>query len=77
MRAPMKCFGCDILPEYKDNCHHLWRICPHKDDKWTWNDFQQNLKLFREWLQSRGNDYNHNNSNNWKRDGYPTQQAQD
>jgi hypothetical protein len=23
MRAPMKCFGCDILPEYKDNCHHL------------------------------------------------------
>jgi hypothetical protein len=77
MRAPMKCFGCDGLPEYVNDCHHLWRNCPHKDDRRTWNNFQQNLKLFRERLQTRGTSNNRNESQNWKRDGYPTQQAQD
>lgn len=77
MRAPMKCFGCDGLPEYANDCHHLWRNCPHKDDRRTWNNFQQNLKLFRERLQTRGPHNNRNESQNWKRDGYPTQQAQD
>jgi hypothetical protein len=73
----MKCFGCDGLPEYANDCHHLWRNCPHKDDRRTWNNFQQNLKLFRERLQTRGTHNNRNESQNWKRDGYPTQQAQD
>jgi hypothetical protein len=81
MRAPMKCFGCDGLPEYADDCHHLWRNCPHKDDRRTWNNFQHNLKLFRERLQTRNNtNYNNNTqsrSQNWQRDGYPTQQAHD
>jgi hypothetical protein len=76
MNAPMKCFGCDGLQEYTDNCHHLWRNCPHKDDKRTWNNFQHNLKLFREKIQNRNNPMrNVNTTQNWKREGYPTQQA--
>jgi hypothetical protein len=77
MRAPMKCFGCDGLPEYADNCHHLWRNCPHKDDNRTWNNFQNNLKLFRDRQQNRGQNNNNRGDSNWKREGYPTQQAHD
>ena len=77
MNAPMKCFGCDGLPEYADNCHHLWRTCPHKDDNRTWNNFQQNLRRFRERIQNRNNPNNagQGTTQNWQRDGYPTQQA--
>jgi hypothetical protein len=32
MRAPIRCFGCDGIPEFTSNCLHLWRDCPNKND---------------------------------------------
>jgi hypothetical protein len=48
VRAPMKCFGCDGIPEYDQNSFHMWRNCPHKQDKQVWTNFQNNLKCFRD-----------------------------
>jgi hypothetical protein len=53
MRIPIKCFGCDGLPKYTDNAFHLWRNCPNKADKEVWENFQANLKSFRERKQAR------------------------
>ena len=47
MRAPIKCFGCDGIEEYANNCYHLWRNCPNKNDKRVWTNFQTNLAEWR------------------------------
>jgi hypothetical protein len=73
MKAPMKCFGCDGIPEYSNNCFHLWRNCPNKNDNRTWTNFQQNLRNFRE----KRRNTQRNDDPNWNRAGYPNQQMQD
>jgi hypothetical protein len=73
MRAPMKCFGCDGLPEYQNNCYHMWRNCPNKNDSRTWTNFQHNLKAFRD----RKRDAPRNDDPNWSRAGYPNQHVRD
>jgi hypothetical protein len=74
MKVPMKCFGCDGIPEYNNNCYHLWRNCPNKNDNRTWTNFQQNLRNFRE---KRRTAPPRNDDHNWNRAGYPNQQIQD
>jgi hypothetical protein len=71
LRVPIKCFGCDGIPEYENNCYHLWRNCPNKDDNRTWTNFQQNLRLYREKKAAQRNE-----DPNWNRAGYPNQQMQ-
>jgi hypothetical protein len=76
MNAPLKCFGCNGIPEYTQNCFHLWRNCPNKNDKRVWNNFQQNLATWRETrkLQPRNNN---SYQANWKNQGYPNQSVQE
>ena len=46
MKVPMKCFGCNGIPEYDNGAYHLWRNCPHKSEQRVWRNFQKNLKIF-------------------------------
>ena len=91
-RIPIKCFGCDGLPKYTDNAFHLWRNCPNKADKSVWDNFQKNLKEFRERKQARqeqrrsqggGSQYGNygprtmSTDINWERQGFPSKKVQD
>ena len=53
MRIPIKCFGCNGLPKYNEHAFHLWRNCPNKGEKEVWENFQKNLKEFRDRKQAR------------------------
>ena len=52
-RIPIKCFGCSGLPRYDDTAYHLWRNCPNKGDHKVWQNFQVNLKRFRDDRQTQ------------------------
>jgi hypothetical protein len=52
-KMPIKCFGCDGLAACDHQKHHLWQNCPNKNDGAAWNNFNVNLKKFREERQSR------------------------
>jgi hypothetical protein len=74
MQTPLKCFGCNGIPEYTQNCFHLWRNCPNKNDKQVWTNFQQNLTAWRENRKTRNtNPYRPN----WKNQGYPNSDIQE
>jgi hypothetical protein len=83
VRAPMKCFGCDGIPEYDRNSYHMWRDCPHKQDKRVWTNFQNNLKLFRDRKAAeKDNKFSAYRRpaatlTNWQRNGFPSQQIRD
>jgi hypothetical protein len=93
MRIPIKCFGCDGIPKYTENAFHLWRNCPNKADKQVWENFQKNLKEFRERKQARqeqkrnqggGSQYGNygphtmtNDPTNWERQRFPSKKVQE
>ena len=85
MKVPMKCFGCDGIPEYDNGAYHLWRNCPHKSEQRVWRNFQKNLKIFREKkAQRKEQSYGPASQApatathaNWFRDGYPSAEVKD
>jgi hypothetical protein len=72
MRAPVRCFGCDGLPEYSSTCFHMWRDCPNKNDKRVWENFQNNLTAWRE-KRKNSNQQQSRYQANWRGQGYSNQ----
>jgi hypothetical protein len=92
VRIPIKCFGCDGIPKFTDNAFHLWRDCPNKGEKEVWENFEKNLKEFRERKQARmeqkrnqggGSQYGSygprsmTTDGNWERLGFPSKHVHD
>jgi hypothetical protein len=74
MQTPLKCFGCNGIPEYTQNCFHLWHNCPNKNDKQVWTNFQQNLTA---WSKNRKTRNTNPYRPNWKNQGYPNPDIQE
>ena len=45
-RAPIKCYGCQDIPDYKDNCFHRFSNCPHKKDPRVHEAYHRRLQEF-------------------------------
>lgn len=66
-RAPIKCFGCGELHQFKD--------CPKKGDPGVYETFRKNLQ---EWRDARRNTYRANRqAGRWRQEGYPTRTTAD
>jgi hypothetical protein len=72
MRAPIRCFGCDGIPEFSGNCLHLWRDCPNKNDRRVWENFQRNLQIWRD-KRKNSTPQPSRYQSNWRTQGYPNQ----
>jgi hypothetical protein len=72
MKFPMKCFGCDGILDYKDNCYHQFKDCPNKGDNWVWENFNKNLQEFRERCHNK-----RKARGQWRQEGYPNRTTAD
>jgi hypothetical protein len=50
----------------------MWRDCPNKNDKRVWENFQNNLAIWRE-KRKNGNQQQSRYQNNWRGQGYSNQ----